>query len=45
MKRGLTALTISVVTVVVLILAYRLTAPGARSVERDVLHVGALPVT
>ena len=45
MKRGFTALAIAVGTIVVLVLAYRLTAPGDRRVERDVLHVGALPVT
>jgi hypothetical protein len=45
MKRGLTALAIAVVMVVVLVVAYRLTAPGDRLVETDVLQVGALPVT
>ncbi|HKA58580.1 MAG TPA: hypothetical protein VKD28_08185 [Gemmatimonadales bacterium] len=45
MKRGFTALAIAVVTVLVLVLAYRFTTPGKRPIEPDVLQVGALPVT
>ena len=44
-KRALAALGIPVATVLVLVLAYRFTAPPSRAGENEVLHVGALPVT
>ena len=49
---GAMALVLPVLAVIVLVLAYRYTAPGRRAnvpsdrpVESDVLQVGALPVT